>query len=103
MPAPVDSKRELRRSGRGACALLDLRAWLPAWSESSYPWLRCFPSTISAAADSAAARRGEYWCGMKFVSLMSVFHALKERPFWAFCAAMATDKPVAAGPNLRLL
>lgn len=40
---------------------------------------------------------------MKFISLSSVFHALKERHFWAFCAAMATDKPVAAGPNLRLL
>lgn len=40
---------------------------------------------------------------MKFISLGSVFHALKERRFWGFCAAMATDKPVAAGPNLRLL
>jgi hypothetical protein len=40
---------------------------------------------------------------MKFISLRSVFHALKERRFWAFCAAMATDEPVATGPNLRLL
>lgn len=40
---------------------------------------------------------------MKFISLRSVFHALKERHFWTFCAAMATDAPVAAGPNLRLL
>jgi len=61
------------------------------------------PSAISAAADTAAARRREYWCRMKFISLRSVFHALKERHYWAFCAAMATDKPVAAGPNLRLL
>ena len=40
---------------------------------------------------------------MKFISLRSVFHALKERRWWSFCAAMATDQPLAAGPNLRLL
>jgi hypothetical protein len=32
-----------------------------------------------------------------------VSHALKERRFWAFCAALATDDPVPVGPNLRLL
>jgi hypothetical protein len=40
---------------------------------------------------------------MKFISLWSVFHALKERRCWAFCAAIATDQPVPCGPNLRLL
>ncbi|HEU0202051.1 MAG TPA: hypothetical protein VFR86_16670 [Burkholderiaceae bacterium] len=40
---------------------------------------------------------------MKFISLASVFHALRERKSWGFCAAMATDKPVTVGPNLRLL
>lgn len=51
-----------------------------------------------------ARRRAEENTGaMKFIALSCVFHALKERRFWAFCAAMATDKPVAAGPNLRLL
>jgi hypothetical protein len=40
---------------------------------------------------------------MKFISLQSVFHALKERGCWSFCAAMATDQPVVVGPNLRLL
>lgn len=40
---------------------------------------------------------------MKFISLWSVFHALKERRCWAFCAALATDQPVLCGPNLRLL
>jgi hypothetical protein len=39
----------------------------------------------------------------KFISLSAVFHALKERRYWAFCAAMATDRPLAAGPNLRRL
>jgi hypothetical protein len=46
---------------------------------------------------------GRTLCGVKFISLRSVFHALKEREFWAFCAAMATDEPVAVGPNLRRL
>lgn len=40
---------------------------------------------------------------MKFISLRSVSHALKERRWWAFCAAMATDNPVPVGPNLRKL
>lgn len=40
---------------------------------------------------------------MKFISLLSVLHALKERHYWAFCAAMTTDKPVRVGPNVRLL
>lgn len=40
---------------------------------------------------------------MRFISLTAVFHALKERRFWSFCAAMATDKPVRVGPNVRLL
>jgi hypothetical protein len=40
---------------------------------------------------------------MRFISLSSVFHALKERKCWAFCAAMATDRPLIAGPNLRVL
>jgi hypothetical protein len=40
---------------------------------------------------------------MKFISLRSVFHALKERRFWTFCAAMATDQPVGVSPNMRLL
>jgi hypothetical protein len=40
---------------------------------------------------------------MKFISLRSVSHALKERKWWGFCAAMATDQPVAVGPNLRML
>ena len=39
----------------------------------------------------------------KFISLRSVVHALKERRFWHFCAAMATDEPLAIGPNLRCL
>lgn len=40
---------------------------------------------------------------MKFISLRSVILALKERNYWGACAAMATDQPVAVGPNLRLL
>jgi hypothetical protein len=40
---------------------------------------------------------------MKFISVQSVFHALKERRLWAFCAAMTTDQPVIVGPNLRIL
>jgi hypothetical protein len=40
---------------------------------------------------------------MKFISLHAVFHALRERRFWSFCAAMATDEPLVTGPNLRLL
>lgn len=40
---------------------------------------------------------------MRFISLRSVFHALKERKYWALCAAMATERPVSVGPNLRLL
>jgi hypothetical protein len=39
----------------------------------------------------------------KFISLGSVYHALQERRFWFFCAAMATDQPLAIGPNLRRL
>jgi hypothetical protein len=39
----------------------------------------------------------------KFISLRAVCHALKERRFWSFCAAMATDQPIVHGPNLRLL
>jgi len=40
---------------------------------------------------------------MKYISFMSVLHALKERRCWGFCAAMTTDQPVPVGPNLRLL
>jgi len=40
---------------------------------------------------------------MRFISLRSVMHALKERSCWSFCAAMATFQPVTVGPNLRLL
>lgn len=40
---------------------------------------------------------------MKFISLRSLLHALKERNCWSFCAAMTTDRPVHVGPNLRLL
>lgn len=40
---------------------------------------------------------------MKFISLRSLVHALKERRIWTFCAAMATDQPVSVGPNMRLL
>jgi hypothetical protein len=40
---------------------------------------------------------------MKFIALSAVLHALKERRFWTFCAAMATDQPVIFGPNVRLL
>ena len=40
---------------------------------------------------------------MKFIALNAVVQALKERRFWFFCAAMATDRPLAAGPNLRRL
>jgi len=40
---------------------------------------------------------------MKFISVSSVTHALKERKLWAFCAAIATDRPMPIGPNLRLL
>lgn len=40
---------------------------------------------------------------MKFISAQSLYHALKERKFWALCAAMSTDQPVLVGPNLRLL
>jgi hypothetical protein len=40
---------------------------------------------------------------MRFISLHSVVHALKERNYWSFCAAMATAQPVIVGPNLRLL
>jgi hypothetical protein len=40
---------------------------------------------------------------MRFISLRSVSHALKERKWWSFCAALATDAPVTVGPNLRLL
>jgi len=38
-----------------------------------------------------------------FISLQSVFHALKERKYWSFCAALATMQPLSVGPNLRLL
>jgi hypothetical protein len=51
----------------------------------------------------AGRHAGENTGAMKFISLSCVFHALKERRFWGFCAAMATDRPVASGPNLRLL
>lgn len=40
---------------------------------------------------------------MKFISAQSLYHALKERKYWALCAAMSTDKPVPVGPNLRRL
>jgi hypothetical protein len=40
---------------------------------------------------------------MKFISAHSLRHALKERRFWSFCAAMSTDKPVPVGPNQRRL
>lgn len=40
---------------------------------------------------------------MRFISLSSVFHALKERKCWSFCAAMATERPILVSPNLRLL
>ena len=40
---------------------------------------------------------------MKFISLSAVLHALKERRFWSFCAAMATDQPMSFGPNVRLI
>jgi hypothetical protein len=40
---------------------------------------------------------------MKFISLSAVLHALKERRFWSFCAAMATDHPMSFGPNVRLI
>lgn len=40
---------------------------------------------------------------MKFISLRSVYLALKEHHYWAFCAAMATDSPLPVGPNLRVL
>ncbi|HEU0201707.1 MAG TPA: hypothetical protein VFR86_14900 [Burkholderiaceae bacterium] len=40
---------------------------------------------------------------LRFISLRSVFHALKERKSWSFCAAIATVEPVTVGPNLRLL
>lgn len=40
---------------------------------------------------------------MRFVSLRALVHALKERRCWRFCAAMATDRPMTIGPNLRIL
>jgi len=40
---------------------------------------------------------------MRFISLPSLMHALRERKCWSFCAAMATFQPVPVGPNLRLL
>ena len=40
---------------------------------------------------------------MKYISYRSLFHALKERRRWSFCAAMTTDQPVPVGPNLRLI
>lgn len=40
---------------------------------------------------------------MRFISLRSVIHALKERRYWGFCAAVSTVRPVGVGPNLRLL
>lgn len=40
---------------------------------------------------------------MKFISLRSLAHALKEHGMWRFCAAIATDAPLVVGPNLRLL
>jgi hypothetical protein len=40
---------------------------------------------------------------MRFISLRSLVHALRERSYRTFCAAMATEQPVVVGPNLRLL
>lgn len=40
---------------------------------------------------------------MRFISLRSVLHAIKERRNWSFCAAMTTVEPLVVGPNLRLL
>jgi hypothetical protein len=40
---------------------------------------------------------------MRFISLRSLTHALRERNFWGFCAALSTIQPVSVGPNLRLL
>jgi hypothetical protein len=40
---------------------------------------------------------------MRFISLRSVQHALKERRYWSFCAALTTLEPVVIGPNMRLL
>jgi hypothetical protein len=39
---------------------------------------------------------------MKFISFQSVLNTLKERSYWSFCAAIATDEPVRVAPNLRL-
>jgi hypothetical protein len=39
----------------------------------------------------------------QFISLQSVWHALKERAFWSCCAALSTSCPLAIGPNLRIL
>ena len=38
-----------------------------------------------------------------FISLRSVEHALKERGFWACCAALSTVTAMPVGPNLRVL
>ena len=40
---------------------------------------------------------------MRFISLRSVIHALKERNYWGLCAAMSTVSPMSVGPNMRLL
>ena len=53
---------------------------------------------LSHAASNTVAK-----AAMKYISYLSVFHALKERRCWGFCAAMTTDRPVIVGPNLRLL
>jgi hypothetical protein len=40
---------------------------------------------------------------VKFISLHALLQVLRGRRCWAFRAAMATDAPIEAGPNLRLL
>jgi hypothetical protein len=40
---------------------------------------------------------------MKFISLRSVAQTLKERKWWSFCAALATDRPMAISPQVRVL
>ncbi|HTT09393.1 MAG TPA: hypothetical protein VMG60_00740 [Burkholderiaceae bacterium] len=40
---------------------------------------------------------------MKFISLDALCHTLRERKWWTFCAAIATDTPMLVSPNLRVL
>jgi len=40
---------------------------------------------------------------MKFISLGAVCNVLRERKWWLFCAAIATDTPMLVSPNLRVL